>query len=114
MLVFDMVQRFGNGLADIVYTVTVQPFNALQKRGWIKRYQLTDSRSNRITNNYTDNPTFNGYNATVTDSRLSVERLCQNCETDISHKRSDAKFCSDSCRLEHHNFIPNKKFLEKT
>ncbi|MFK7979287.1 MAG: hypothetical protein AB8G86_04860 [Saprospiraceae bacterium] len=114
MLIFDMVQRFGNGLADILYTVTVQPFNYFQRKGWIKRYQLTDSRSNRYTDNYTNNPTFNGYNATVTDKPLSVERLCQNCQTDISHKRSDAKFCSDSCRLEHHNFIPNKKILEKS
>lgn len=27
-----------------------------------------------------------------------VERPCQNCGIDISHRRNDAKWCSDSCR----------------
>lgn len=33
-----------------------------------------------------------------------TDRKCLVCETDISHKRSDAKFCSSKCRKEHHNF----------
>ena len=111
MLIFDIIQRFGNGLADILYTVTVQPFNFLQRKGIIKRYQLTDNRSNRLTSNSTGSPTFNGRNGSVTDNNLTVERLCLNCNTNIAHKRSDAKFCGDSCRLAYHNFVPNKRKL---
>lgn len=101
MVVFDMSARFGNALADIIYTLLVQPFTFMQGKGWIKRYELTDSRSNRLTDN--------GYNATVTDKPVAVKRLCKNCTTDIAHKRSDAIYCGDKCRLEHHGFVPNKR-----
>ena len=109
MLIFDITQRFGNGLADILYTFTVQPFNFLQRKGWIKRYQLAETENNRITDRR--------YNGSVTDKVLTVQqrkRLCVTCQTDISHKRSDAKFCGDACRLKHHNFIPNKRKSIKT
>jgi hypothetical protein len=32
----------------------------------------------------------------------TVKRSCKNCGTDISHKRSDAKFCQSSCRKRYH------------
>ncbi len=102
MIIFDMGSRFGNALADIIYTVTVQPFNALKDKGWIKAYALSANRS-------TVSPTDNGYNATVTDKPVTVKRLCKNCTTDIAHKRSDAIYCGDKCRLEHHGFVPNKR-----
>ena len=98
MLVFDVITRLGNGCMDILYTVTVQPFIFMQRKGWLKRYQLSPSR-------YTDSYS----NGNVTDKELIVQRLCRNCYTDISHKRSDAKFCGDSCRLDYHNFVPNKR-----
>jgi hypothetical protein len=102
MVMFDVFARLGNGLMDIIYTVIVQPFNFLQKKGWIKRYRLSPNR-------LTDKP------ETVTDSgtvnELTDKRLCLNCSTDISHKRKGAKYCSDSCRMEHHNFVPHKRNL---
>ena len=36
-----------------------------------------------------------------TDNRISSERICQTCSIDITHKRKDAKFCSENCRREH-------------
>ncbi len=102
MLVFDVFQRLGNGLMDIGYTVIVQPFNFFQRKGWLKRYQLS---ANRLT----DKPPTVAL--TVTDSELNDKRLCLNCSTDISHKRRGAKYCGDSCRMEHHNFVPHKRNL---
>ncbi len=54
------------------------------------------------------------------DSNESVNnatvRGCLNCGTDISHRRSDAKYCGDSCKLDWHSkkhggkrFNPNLK-----
>lgn len=105
MLIFDVFNRLGNGFMDIVYTLIVQPFNHLQHKGWLKRYQLS---ANRLT----DKPMNISINGSVTDNKLIVERLCVNCQIDISHKRSDAKFCGDSCRMEHHNFVPNKRKMQ--
>ena len=97
MVLFDMCGRFGNGLADIIYTVFVHPFNALKKRGWIKSYALS---SNRMTV-YPPN----GFLKTT----QTVKRVCLNCKTDITHKRKQAKYCSDKCRMDYHKFIPHKK-----
>ena len=102
MVLFDVFGRLGNGLMDIIYTVIVQPFNFLQKKGWIKRYRLA---ANRLT----DKPETVTDRATVNDT--TVKRLCQNCSTDISHKRKGAKYCGDACRMEHHNFTPHKRNL---
>lgn len=35
-------------------------------------------------------------------NNASVKKGCLNCGTDISHRRSDAKYCKDTCRLEYH------------
>ena len=100
MLIFDVFSRFGNGLLDIGYTLIVQPFNYFQRKGWLKRYQLS---ANRLT----DKPP--AIALTVTDNDRTVKRLCLNCRTDISHKRKGAKYCGDSCRMEYHNFTPHKR-----
>lgn len=97
MVILDMSNRLGEMITDVIYTVILQPFNYLKRKRWIKSYKVTDSRSN----------------ATVVtdDSPASVEnepRLCDQCQTDISHKRSDARFCSDACRMQWHNFVPHK------
>ena len=113
MLAFDVVTRLGNGCMDILYTLIVQPFTFMQGKGWIKRYRLSASRYTDI---YTGSVETNPHGS-VTDSKLSVgsgKRRCLNCRTDISHKRSDAKFCSDSCRMQYHNFVPSKRKSVKT
>jgi len=104
MLIFDVFSRLGNGLLDIGYTLIVQPFNWLQRKGWLKRYRLSPNR-------LTDKP--ETVTNIVTDNDLTDKRLCLNCSTDISHKRKGAKYCSDSCRMEHHNFVPHKRNLIK-
>ena len=104
MLIFDVFSRLGNGLLDIGYTVIVQPFNWLQRKGWLKRYRLSPNRLTDKPETVTD---------IVTDKDLTDKRLCLNCSTDISHKRKGAKYCSDSCRMEHHNFVPHKRNLIK-
>ncbi len=98
MFLVDISQRFGNGIAAIIYTLVVQPFNFLQRKGLVKRYELAQHAF-----------AIPQSNASVTANNTSVQRSCQNCQTDISHKRSDAKFCSDTCRMDYHNFIPHKK-----
>jgi hypothetical protein len=102
MLVFDVFSRLGNGLMDIGYTLIVQPFNWLQRKGWLKRYRLSPNRLTDKPETVTDS---------ITDNDLTEKRLCLNCSTDISHKRKGAKYCSDSCRMEHHNFVPHKRNL---
>lgn len=97
MVLFDMSGRLGNGIADIIYTLLVQPFNFLKKKGWIKSYTLSEKRLTVLPPN--------GF----LETEETVKRLCLNCETDIAHKRSHAKYCSDKCRMEHHNFVPNKR-----
>ena len=101
MVLFDMCGRFGNGLADIIYTVTVQPFNALKKRGWIKSYALAPNR-------LTVYPP-NGFGNAAETVGESVKRVCLNCETDIAHKRKQARYCTDKCRMEYHDYVPHKK-----
>ncbi len=44
-----------------------------------------------------------------TDIDIAVS-ICSNCHGEFTPKRSDAKFCSPSCRLEHHRI---KKSLNK-
>jgi len=97
MIILDMSNRLGEMITDVVYTIVLQPFNYLKRKRWIKSYQVTEKR----------------YNATVVtgnnaNGENKEERICQQCQTDISHKRSDAKFCSDSCRMKFHNFVPHK------
>lgn len=94
MVAMDMTNRLGSSLSDLVYTIIAQPFNGLKRKGYIKTYQLQANRETDSTH------------GSVTNG--SEERLCLNCGTDISHKRSDAKFCGDSCRMEYHNFVPGK------
>lgn len=106
MVIFDIFNRLGNAFTDLFYTVIVQPFNFLKSKGYIKSYELV---SNRLTISVTDN----GTNATVNKTSISVNRLCLNCSTDISDKRSDAKYCGDKCRMEYHNFVPHKRRNQK-
>lgn len=101
MIFFDMISRLSHGLADIIYTVIAEPFNRLKKNGWIKSYTLM-TESQEVS---TDKEQISENNGSV----LAVKRNCQNCNTDISHKRSDAKFCSDKCRMDYHDYIPRKK-----
>lgn len=75
----------------------------------------TDS-SNRTTSNNTreetDNTTNNGtatvrpviagFKTNKDSNSIGIVRTCINCSSDITHKRSDAKFCSTRCRGEHH------------
>jgi len=97
MIILDMSSRLGEMITDIVYTIVLQPFNYLKKKRWIKSYRITEKR----------------YNATIatnneTNTENTEERICNECQTDISHKRSDAKFCSDSWRMKFLNFVPHK------
>lgn len=97
MIILDLSSRLGEVIVDVIYTIVLQPFNYLKRKRWIKTYQLTDSR----------------YNATVgteesTILKANTIRICDECQTDISHKRSDARFCSDACRMQWHNFVPHK------
>lgn len=97
MIVLDMSNRLGEIVTDIIYTLILQPFNYLKRKRWIKSYKVTDSRSNAT--------------VVTTANNLSVtetERTCDQCGTNISHKRSDARFCSDMCRMQWHNFVPHK------
>ena len=94
MVIMDMLDRLGSSLSDLVYTLIAQPFHWFKRKGYIKTYRLQPKR-------VTATP-----HGSVTND--SEERKCQNCGTDISHKRSDAKFCGDSCRMEYHNFVPGR------
>lgn len=101
MIVLDMSSRIGEIITDVIYTLVLHPFNFLKRKGWIKSYQITNNR----------------YNATVTtnnqvNSETNIVRVCDECQTDISHKRSDARFCSDTCRMQWHNFVPHKTSLK--
>lgn len=39
-------------------------------------------------------------NGVHTDKHTDSGRACENCGTDISHLRADAKYCSDDCRVQ--------------
>ena len=106
MVIFDIFSRICNAFTDLLYTLIVQPFNFLKSKGYIKSYELA---STRLTFTVTDK----GNNVSVNDMSTNVNRLCLNCSTDISDKRSDAKYCGDKCRMEYHNFIPHKRRKQK-
>lgn len=101
MVVLDMSSRLGEMVTDVIYTIVLQPFNYLKRKRWIKSYPATTIR----------------YNATVTTNNYAnletkIVRTCDKCQTDISHKRSDARFCSDTCRMRWHNFVPHKAIVK--
>ncbi len=95
MIILDMTDRFGSALSDLVFTLIAHPFNGLKRIGIVKTYRLQDKRD-----------TLSSHGSVNKDSK---KRKCQNCGTDISRKRSDARFCGDSCRMTYHNFVPGKK-----
>jgi len=41
------------------------------------------------------------------------ERCCLSCGTDITHKRSDAKYCSDRCRMRYRRNKKHRELLEE-
>ena len=96
MVLFDMIGRLFLTISDLIYTLFAQPFNYLKRKGWIKTYRLTDSHDSLET------------------VHVSEERVCLHCRADISHRRSDAKYCSDACRMEYHNYKPRRKINGST
>ena len=99
MIVMDMLNRLGSGFADLIYTFTAHPFKWFKRNGMLKSYQIQDKRL-----------TATPHGSVRPDVSVKHIRSCLNgCGTDISHKRSDAKFCSDACRMKYHNFVLRKK-----
>lgn len=45
--------------------------------------------------------------------KSSKTRLCAHCGADISHKRTDAKYCDSACRKANHRQAENKRNLRK-
>ncbi len=111
MYLVDMLERLGTGLSDLIYTLTVQPSLWLKNRGYISEYQLIQKKPEESTHGKSRTKraaTAKRKRAPKAEKHASVsdtsERVCETCHTDISHKRSDAKYCSDTCRWEANGF----------
>lgn len=98
MLVLDMGNRLASTVTDILFTVFAQPFHWLKENGYIKTYQITENRFTDSSNGSVDKR----------NKHSSDKRICRSCKKDISHKRSDAKYCSDKCRMDFHNYVPGR------
>lgn len=97
MISTDATNRLKQILADILFTVFSQPHQWLLKRGYLKRYRVEPENISfqlhaSVSGEVDYDPTAHG-----------KHKGCQACGTDISHKRSDARFCDDTCRYEYHN-----------
>lgn len=96
MMLIDIIYGIVTTLTDILFTLFAQPFHWLKANGYLKTYEITENRFTVASN------------GSVGNTRTSGKRFCQSCQTDISHKRSDAKFCSDKCRMDYHNYVPGR------
>lgn len=94
MIFHDVLNRLVSSISDLIYTILSVPFHYLKHRGFIKTYKIDKKQFLEI--------------HTETDTNASEKRLCLNCKTDITHKRSDAKYCTDKCRMTYHNFVPGR------
>ena len=111
MYLVDMLERVGSGISDIIYTFTIQPSLWLKNRGYIFEYRLTQKRteeSQHRENKDKRESKAKRKRAKKAEEHASVSgtpvRECEVCHTDISNKRSDAKYCSDTCRWEANGF----------
>lgn len=80
MTLLDLSGQFVDGVRDILYTIVSLPYRGLKSRNLIFSYEP---------------------NHEIRGMQIDHGRRCLNCGTDISHKRKDAKFCSDSCRASY-------------
>jgi protein-arginine kinase activator protein McsA len=96
MMLLDMVYGLVATFTDILFTLFAQPFHWLKANGYLKTYQITENRFTVASYGSVDN------------TGKAEKRMCQSCKKDISHKRSDAKFCSDKCRMDYHNYVPGR------
>lgn len=63
------------------------------------RGEHTDKHTDTHTDSGAGAYGFSG-NGEHTDKHTDNGRACENCGTDISHLRADAKYCSDDCRVQ--------------
>jgi hypothetical protein len=97
MISTDASNRLRQILADIMFTVFSIPHQWLLKRGILKRYRVEPENVSfqlhaSVSGDVDYNPTKHG-----------KSHDCDACGADISHKRSDARFCDDACRYDYHN-----------
>ena len=62
----------------------------------------TDSKKKRLPDTETNINTARTVITPFATAKASLNRTCNSCGTDITNKRSDAKFCSTKCRTSHH------------
>lgn len=81
---------------------------ALERRlsdltGIVERLAETPKRSESVTDNRPRTPKRSAHTRRKKVTNNTGIRSCEQCGTDISQKRSDAKFCSSKCRKDHHD-----------
>ena len=85
MVSSDIVNRIKRLLSDILFTLTFNVHEKLLENGWLKSYTVEDTH---ITE--TLHATVRGH------------KSCLYCDSKLIGKRSDSKYCNDSCRANFH------------
>jgi len=92
MVTFDIFNRVKRLLSDILFTVTFNIHELLLEKGWLKSYTVEDTH--------------------VTESlhaTVRVHKTCIHCDAKLIGKRSDSKYCNDTCRANFHAEKRKKK-----
>jgi len=92
MVSSDIVNRVKRLLSDILFTLTFNVHEILLEKGWLKSYTVEDTHITET------------LHATV-----RVHKSCLYCDTKLIGKRSDSKYCNDSCRANFHAEKRKKK-----
>lgn len=119
MYISDVISRIGGSILNLLYTICSAPYRGFIYLGLVSEYQLRAEKEAELMGvkafhisgkELPNVPHPHGIAVNVEHgSVLHTDRPpnaheCLVCYTDISHRRSDAKYCSDECRWKANNF----------
>ena len=86
MIADDISNRVRRIISDVIYSVTFYQYEKMVRNGKLKSYTVEEE-------------------SVIDDLHATVHNVkrCLNCDKELVGKRSDAKYCDDSCRTHYNN-----------